>query len=220
MTQEQASGAIVAYMTQKKYIVDTTAGQLNIVYLEGLNPDFTLNPDAADGWNDLSLILNHNQDGQPVIVYSATCTTEPGRAATFDADARKVGGVARIAFGQYAAWRMGFHKAARLLDTHPALVQCAPLPVHRDRNFDGKRTGDPMGWASGLNQHGTSANYAGGPVSKWSAGCLVRQWWPDHLKFIELLKTDPRYISNKRFVFSSTIIDGDDFLSKFVSKTT
>ena len=215
MTPTQAPGAILAYMSQKGYRVDTTAGHLNIVYLEGINPDFTQNPDAFDGWNDLSLIIDHTAEGNPEIIFSAVCTTEPGKAATFDIAARRLGGVARIAFGQYAAWRVGFHKQARLLDTHPALVQCAPIPVHRDLNADGKRTGDPIGQAYGLNQHGTIARYGGGQIGKWSAGCLVRKWWDDHLKFIETVRKDPRFIADKRFIFTSTIIAGDDFLRIF-----
>lgn len=201
-------------MLDKKYHVDTQPGHLNIVYIEGINPDFTLNNDAFDGWNDLCLIINHTAEGLPEIIFSAVCTTEPGKTATHDNAAKKLGGVARIKFGQYTAWRVGYHRRARLLDTHPALVQCAPILVHRDSNKDGKRTGDPITYAFGINQHSTSAIYNGQKIGRWSAGCLVRKWWADHLKFMELVKTDPRYIADKRFIFSSTIFAGDEFIKK------
>lgn len=205
---------IIEYMTAKGYMIDIHPSEKNIVYIEGMNPDFTLNSDAFDAWNDLSLIFEYNAEGIPEIIFSAICTTEPGRAATLSKEARALGGVARIAFGQFTAWRMGFHKRARLLDTHPALVQCAPIPVHRDLNRDGKRTNDPIGIASGLNHHSTNPNYNGGIVGKYSAGCLVRKFWKDHMLFIDLLKTDPRYVNDAMFVFTSTIIAGDD-LFKF-----
>lgn len=212
------AGKLIQYMTHKNYQIDREPGQLNIIYIEGINPDFSLNKDALDGWNDLSIILNFDAAGLPSILFSAVCTTEPGKAATFDSEARRLGGVARIAFGQHHAWRVGFHRRAKLLDTHPALVQCAPIQVHRDSNRDGKRTGDPMGFAYGLNQHGTAPNYKGGAIGTWSRGCLVRRWWNDHLKFMDLIKTDTRYIQSQRFIFSSTIIAGDDFFRNFESE--
>lgn len=208
---------LFAYMQAKGYHIDSEPGHINIIYIEGMNADFTPNNDAADGWNDLSLIVKFHPAGIPEIVFSAPCTTEPGKAATFDSAARRLGGVARIALGQHTAWRVGYHRQARLLNTHPALVQCAPVPVHRDSNRDGLRIGDPIGQASGLNQHGTTPNYRGGAVGRWSAGCLVRQWWADHLRFMEIVQSDPRYQSNPRHVFSTTIIAGDDFSRTFES---
>lgn len=219
MTNQKLAEKIVAYMGIKGYEVDTDPGHVNIVYLEGANPDATLNSDAADGWNDLSLIITFDAEKIPKIAFSAVCTTEPGKAATFDSAARRLGGVARIALGQYTAWRVGFHKQSRLLDTHPALVQCAPVPVHRDSNRDGLRIGDPVGYAHGINQHGTAPSYRGGSVGRWSAGCLVRQWWADHLRFMEIVRSDPRYQSNARHVFSTTIIAGDDFFRTFESES-
>lgn len=217
MTPIEAARYIIYYMMQKSYKIDLNTKHLNIIYLEGVNPDFTLNTDALDGWNDLSLIIEHDQDISPKIIFSAVCTTEPGKAATFDSEARRLGGVARIAFGQHTAWRMGYHRQARLFDGHPALVQCAPIKVHRDSNRDGIRTGDPIDWAQGLNQHGTSKIYAGGPIGRWSAGCLVRRWWAEHTQFIDICRSDVRYIADKNYIYTSTIIDGSDLFRTFVS---
>lgn len=203
---------ILDYMRQHKYNVSTTVGEINIVYLEGINPDFSENADALDGWNDLSLLISHLADGTPVLLHSAVCTTEPGKAATFSSAARRLGGVARIKFGQHTAWRMGYHQFAKRNKQHPALVQCAAIPVHRDSNRDGKRTGDLVNYGYGINQHSTFPGYTGSKIGNWSAGCLVRRWWVDHLAWIGILQQDARYLKNKKFVFSSTIIAGDDFL--------
>lgn len=203
---------VLDYMRQHKYNVSTTSGEINIVYLEGINPDFTENNDAPDGWNDLSLLIDHLPDGTPLLLHSAVCTTEPGKAATFSSEARRLGGVARIKFGQQTAWRMGYHKPAKLNKQHPALVQCAPVLVHRDSNCDGKRTGDLVTYGYGVNQHSTFAGYTGYKIGNWSAGCLVRRWWADHLAWIAMLQRDVRYLQNKKYIFTSTVIAGDDFL--------
>jgi hypothetical protein len=202
---------IVAYYDQKGYTYSKEKDHYNIFYVEGMNLDFTLNKDRMDEWNDLRGVFAFNPDGVAYIVFLAVCTTEPGYQATMSKEAKKVFGVARIKFGQYTAWRQGFHKKARSLTPHPALVQFGQIPVHRDFNRDGLRTGDAVSQGYGINQHGTTPGYIGGKISNWSAGCLVGQWWPQHIQFINLLKMDARYISNKRFVYTTAIIAGDDY---------
>lgn len=45
-------------------------------------------------------------------------------------------------------------------------------------------------------------------VEMFSQGCSVRLHWKDHLEFIDLLRTDPRYVANVGFRFSATYLDG------------
>ena len=71
---------IVEYYKLKGYTLFSDPGHLNIVYFEGLNPDFSLNKDRIDEWNDLRCVFAFNSDGNPYIVFSAVCTTEPGYA--------------------------------------------------------------------------------------------------------------------------------------------
>lgn len=208
----EIAAKIVAFFDKKGYTYSKDQGHLNIVYIEGMNLNFTLNSDKKDEWNDLRCVFAFNPSGIPYMAFVAVCTTEPGYQATISPEARKAFGVARIKFGQYTSWRMGFHKKARSLTPHPALVQFGPIPVHRDFNKDGLRTGDAVTQGYGINQHGTRPGYIGGNVGNWSAGCLVGQWWPEHMSFINLMATDPRYISNKKFVFTTAIIAGDDFV--------
>ncbi len=210
---ETLAAQIVAYMEAKKYTVFRGTDQVNIVYLEGSNEDGTPNADAPDGWNDRRIVIVW-RDGKPEIVHNAPATTEPGIQATNSLSAQRRGGVARIQFGQFTAWRMFYHQYAKFGPLHPALVQCAPLKVHRDANKDGKRTGDPLDWAQGINQHSTRPNMVPGRVQSWSEGCLVCPVWGLHEQFIALCKADPRYIADDQFVFTTTIIAGDDFAKK------
>ncbi len=196
---------ILDYMTAQGHAIATGPGEVNIVYIEGINPDGSPNPDALDGWNDLRLVILHDADGQASIAHHAIATTEPGRSATFSAAARLRGGVARLPFGQHTAWRVGVHKS----EDHPALVQRAPLLVHRDQNRDGIRTRDNIASATGINQHSTRPGFRGEQVGNWSEGCLVGWDWAQHIEFMALVTADPRYLKRKNFLFTTTLIPGD-----------
>lgn len=212
ITPDEIALRIVAHMKQNNMIVHDTPGHLNIVYLEGVSTDLTLNDNALDVWNDLSLLVDHTAEGVPRIVFSAAATTDPGRASTISTQAARLGGVARITLGQHVAWRMGYHRFARSQKQHPALVQCSTVLVHRDANKDGKRIGDPISKAYGINQHSTNPHYKDGPVGSHSAGCLVRKLWADHLQFLQMLKQDPRQRQNTKFIWGTTILEGAPIL--------
>lgn len=195
---------VIKYMETLGYEIYRDPGEINIVYVEGADLDGTPNDDKGDRFNDLCLLIRF-ENGEPVIIHRSVCTTEPGYAATIAASALKLGGVARVQLTQYKnCWQMGTHKSG----THPALVQRAPMLVHRDLNKDGKRIGDKLLPAWGINQHGTKPGFIAKLVGMWSQGCLVRLNWNEHLEFIDLVKTDPRYVANAKFFFTSTILDG------------
>lgn len=188
---------IAKYMVAQNYWVD--ADHLNIIYVEGCNADGTPNADAPNEWNDRRLLLKI-ENKIPKIVASWKATTEPGLKYTntpLNPD-----GAFRIAFGQYKAWSVGWHK------THEALVQVAEITGYRDRNKDGLRTGDPVvkGCDMGVNQHW---GYNMLQIDGASAGCLVGQSTEGHLEFMKLVKSDARYQVNNSYVFLTTIIPGD-----------
>ena len=183
---------------------------VNIFYLEGCTAsDMLPNPDLPDIWNDTCLIIQANQ-GPGWAMHRMEATSEPGLSATMSKQAAKLGGVFRIAIGYHAEkWVMGFHKRNK---QHPALVQSGKIFGHRDKNRDGKRTGDLVtDNVTGLNQHGTRAGLKSVRVGEWSYACLVRRMWEDHLKFIRLCKNDPRYILDNGFKFSTTVVDYSAF---------
>lgn len=208
--------AIAAYCKMKGYPWETTPGHLNIVYIEGINEDFTPNKDSFDEWNDLRIIVDHRPDTLvPFLKFWQVATTEPGRKSTFAASAKKLGGVARLAFRHYPKkWVRGYHNAARCGTNHPALVQRRdePVMVHRDFNQDGKRTGDAIAPAFCINHHGVMPGIVPKLVGGHSAGCPVGLNWEQHLEFISLTDTDLRYLGNPNFAYSASILAGDDFL--------
>lgn len=208
MTTKELAQGLYDYCTMRQYPLSRTPGHINIIYLEGSNADGTPNADQIDRWNDRRIILKFTATGEPYIDLNHAATTEPGLAATISKKARALGGVARIQFGQQTAWKVGFHKSNI---NHPALVQCAPISVFRDLNQDGKRPGDLISPATGINQHGTRSGWSGLMVGLFSEGCLVGWLWTQHLAFMRSVVKDPRYVADKDFVFATTVIPGDDF---------
>lgn len=199
---------VVRYMISKKYTIFTSLKQYNIVYIEGMDADCTLNDDKPNHFNDRRLILEVVE--KPRIIGNWEATTEPGDYYTINP--MNPGGAARIAFGQYQAWRVGMHGNK---GKHEALVQVAPVRVHRDFNKDYKRTGDKITEGIyGINQHwGYDL-----PVTKVynsSAGCLVGRATESHKQFMRLVKSDRRYIADSKYIFHTTIIPGDDLVKHF-----
>lgn len=193
--------ALVDAMKRKGYALDTGHGQVNIIYVEGLNEDGTLNDDAPDKWNDLRVVLGFDGD-KPVILGRWVATTEPGRYYTEHPINSK--GAARIAFGQYTAWRVGMHRG-----DHEALVQRGTVTVCRDLNQDMVRTGDATDTGSdfGINQHGPSGvDEAGDTVGKFSAGCLVGKTMAGHKAFMAIVKSDPRFVADPDFMFRAAVL--------------
>jgi len=205
------SDRIVRYMRLRNYELATGNGELNIVYLEDSDPIGSPIPEVLGSWNDRRIVFTFSADGTPYTILNEVATTEPGRSATFSAGAVRRGGVARIAIGQFKAWRLGYHKVSRNGRNHPALVQAAPLPVHRDADRNGLRTRDRIHLGLfGINQHSTMPGITPQVVGSWSEGCLVGRDWERHIEFIDLLRTDPRYIAAPNFLFTTTIIDTSD----------
>jgi hypothetical protein len=202
------AAAIAAAMRRKGYVVDTQPGEINIVYVEGLNEDGTINDDASDKWNDLRVVIGFEGD-KPVILGKWRATTEPGRYYT--EHPVNPAGAARIEFGQYQAWRVGMHRG-----DHEALVQRGKVTVCRDLNKDMIRTGDARdsGDNFGINQHGPSgADEAPDNIGKFSAGCLVGKSMAGHRAFMAIVKADTRFVADPEYLFRTAILAERDVAS-------
>lgn len=190
---------IVRTCQAKNYRLSTE--DLNILYVEGMNLDGTLNDDRPNEFNDIRLILQF-QNNKPVITHRWIATTEPGNHYTVNP--MNPNGAARLAFGQYKAWRIGIHGNS---EPHAALVQVAPLPVHRDRNKDHARANDKVFTGLfGINQH-HGYDLPIRNIGLASAGCLVGRTRQEHLReFIPILQKDSRYLANRQFIFPTTLL--------------
>lgn len=200
---------VIAYMNDKGYWICRHPGCTNIVYLEGANPDGTLNDDRPNVFNDLRMAFS--VDGKGALhVASWEGTTEPGRRYT-ERPLPNVTGAARIAFGQYKSWVVGFHRKSSPTG-HEALVQVRPVSVYRDRNKDYKRIGDQLDEGLfGINQHCGYDNPIGN-IGSSSAGCLVGRTKSGHREFMRMLKEDARYQALPSYRFMTAILSGEEVL--------
>lgn len=201
---------ILRLMEKKGYWIARAPDMFNIVYVEGVDAAGIPNNDLLNEWNDRRCVIRILPGGQPEMLVNDQATTEPGRFYTMNPEVSL--GVARLAFGQYKAWRDGRHKGVQ-----PALVQRGPVRLHRDMNRNGIRdAADPIdvGDSFGINQHSTSQHTTPSQVNKYSAGCLVGRRFRWHLSFLHIVRQDIRFVLNKNYLFMSTIINGDELMKE------
>lgn len=202
---DSLAGKAVKAMERKGYVLDRGPGQVNIVYLEGAGKDGVPNDNRPNWFNDLRMVLVF-EGVNPIIAGQWEATTEPGRRYTINPI--NSGGAARIAFGQYRAWQVGMHRG-----DHEALVQTGgPVSVHRDMNKDYDRTGDRVDTGYfGINQH-WGYDLPISDIGPSSAGCLVGRTKAGHKEFMKIVKSDPRYQEDKKFVFRTTILPANEII--------
>jgi len=196
--RDDLAGRIVRAMQQRGHWIARHPDCLNIVYVEGLDPDGEPNDNAPNRFNDLRLLVRI-VDGVPGVAGVWEATTEPSRRWT--QDPMNPQGAARIAFGQYKAWAVGTHHG------HEALVQVAPVTVYRDANKDYRRDGDERDTGLfGINQH-WGYDLPRNDLGTSSAGCLVGRSTAGHREFMRLVKSDKRYVvSDGDYRFITTVM--------------
>lgn len=206
MAQPTLAGRIVAAMESKGYRVDRGPGEVNIVYVRGMDANGEANANTPNSFNDLRIVLGF-LGGEPKILRSWPATVEPGKRYVLGRINPK--GAAYIIDGQQRAWRVGIHRGH-----HEALIQTGgPVTVTRDDNEDFNREGDPQdtGWF-GINQHG-GYDQPLGDIGGASAGCLVTPSMDEHAEFMALVKKDPRYQADHDYTFATTVLPASDVLA-------
>ena len=201
------AGRIFRCMAKKRYSFPRLRSYFTIVYLEGVTPTGRPNDNKPNAFNDRRLVLAI-KDNVPVEVGNWQATTEPGKDYTEKPLDPK--GAARIAFGQYKAWRIGMHPAGKPT-AHEALVQVGTVRVHRDLNKDYRRDGDVTyeGSSFGLNQH-WGYDMPEDKIGVASAGCLVGRSRDEHREFMRVIKTDPRIKASSGYRFLTAILSGTE----------
>jgi len=208
--QTALAKSVLRQMQAKQYWIARSPEAYNIVYVEGMNQDGTLNDNAFNEWNDCRMLIRILRGGRPEMVLNVQATTEPGSFQTRQPLNPK--GVARIAFGQYKAWKVGLHKGQQ-----NALVQRGTEKVIRDLNKDGMRSAkDPVdiGQTFGINQHGSFNDLTPEFIDKRSAGNLVGRLLNEHMFFMEIIQKDYRYHDNSEYMFMTAILAGNEMKGK------
>ncbi|MGM9512957.1 peptidoglycan-binding domain-containing protein [Roseateles sp. DB2] len=203
------AGRIAGALLSKRWWITRHPDCVNIVYIEGLNPDGTPNADEANVFNDLRVVLRINTSGEPEIAGAWEGTTGPGyyyvKLQKLDPQ-----GAARIALGQFKSWSVGMHPRGTPAIAHEALVQVKEITVYRDLNEDFRREDDrQFTGLFGINQH-SGYNRPVDDIGNASAGCLVGRTKSGHQAFMALVKADPRYLANRGFRFMTTVITAAD----------
>lgn len=209
--------ALIALFRAKGYRLAENAGEVNIAYVEGAQEDGSPRENKPNEWNDRRVVFT--AAGEAAIVHNALATSEPGKFYT--ENPLDPGGAARIALGQHlAAWRVGIHNAGKP-SAHEALVQCGTISIYRDKNQDYSRAGDQMvvGGNFGINQH-HGWNMPVDDIGRASAGCLVGRAKVGHLKFMQLVKADPRCVAEPKFAFDTAVIEAAEIQSYLGAEIT
>jgi hypothetical protein len=206
LSKNDTAAKIIKYMQAKRYQISTGAKNYNIVYVEGMSENLALNNDLPNEFNDVRMVIEI-VSSVPTIIDKWEGTTEPGTHYTMNP--MNPDGAARIAFGQYKAWRVGTHFGSGS-DPHEALVQVEDVSVFRDKNKDMIRTGDKLYTGKfDINQH-WGFDLPRNNIGLAGAGCLVGRTRAGHRKFMALIKQDKRFKLNSSYTFLTTIIPGDE----------
>jgi peptidoglycan hydrolase-like protein with peptidoglycan-binding domain len=208
-TSGQWIDRVIAYMQKKNYFICRHPDCKNIIYVEGVDADGSLNPQTPNVFEDLRVVFSIGADGAPLI-QPWVATTEPGKPYTTKPMNPK--GAARIALGQYKSWNVGTHVGPSGFDPHEALIQCAPIDIYRDSKKDFKREGPTFTGIFGVNQH-WGYDRPKDDVGTASAGCLVGEKRDGHRAFMAVVKSDARFRANNGYKFVTAVIPGHEALT-------
>src|SRR5262249_22247390 len=98
-------------MGAKGYWMCRQPGCVNIVYIEGMDPDGAPNDNAPNVFNDTRAIIIFDETGRPKLK-AWEATSEPGRFYTQNPEppGSHLPGAARIALDQFKSWAVGTHR--------------------------------------------------------------------------------------------------------------
>lgn len=193
------AGKVVKVCDARGYVLDRREGFVNIIGLEGVNPDGTFNDDTPNKWNDSVGLLTF-KSGVPTFLCLCQGTTEPGSTYTFRPT--NPNGVARLDVGQHKdLWMVGLHKG------YEAMQQVGTARIVRDKNKNFSRD-DKVTYEvnNGINLHSCRAGFWASLVDNWSSGCSVIRDWNQFLNFMKLVKQSAQYKANRGARFTYTLL--------------
>lgn len=199
LTNDNPVAALPEMGYKKEYDIFHGQDECNIIYIKNADHKFGKVIDSHDGWDDRRLIIKFDSNKRPKIVFNQKSTIDAGKFYTKVRRLNREGALA-IYLGQQQCHCFGKHKG------RPALVQCRKMAIFRDSDSNNERGGDPVRFGSGF---GANQHDGGGAssIGRYSAGCQVGCEYDLHLKFLNILKTDPRYKQNRSRVWNSSYLD-------------
>ncbi|WP_140885182.1 peptidoglycan-binding domain-containing protein [Muricoccus nepalensis] len=204
---DDLAGRVAAAMERRGDWICRHPEGLNIVYVEGMDPEGVKRPRRPDHFDDLRLLLRVAPGGRPELAGAWPATTGGGRPSV--EEPAEPAGAPRLRLGQHRAWAIG-RTAIGTGQEQDALVQVAPLAVTRDANRDFHREGDPLD--SGLliiDQHG-GMDAPPGEVGGAGAGCLVGREQEGHRAFMAMLRRDPRWRASSAHRFTTSVLEAKE----------
>lgn len=207
---------IVAAAERRGALIDRKPGEINIVYVEGMDADGTPNRNRVNAFDDLRCVIDF-VDGEPRILGAWDATTAPGERYTYQPI--NSDGAAVIALGYQMAWQVGMHPMSN--PNHLALVQTGgKVRLSRDKNKDFAREGDVVqSDYFGINQH-WGYDKPKTDIGAASAGCLVGRTKDGHREFMKLVQSDPRYIADSAHIFGTTVVTAKDVMGDLLVAET
>jgi Putative peptidoglycan binding domain len=202
---DDLAGRITKAMLRNGYWIARDPDCVNIVYIEGMDPNGVPNDNRNNVFNDLRITFRVNSHGVPEIIKIWEATSEPSRKWTLTP--MNPDGAFHIKFGQYKAWIKGWYH------THDALVQAGQIEGYRDplktfkRDFNHPVKGSEFGV-----HHHWGYNLPHNDMGNSSAGCLVGRATAGHQEFMSIVLKDPRYLANKTYRFMAAILPAGDLL--------
>jgi len=197
MTLDELALKIANAMVLGHYPLASNPSELNIIYIEGMNVDGSLNDFRPNAFDCVRVLLSMPIVLDPKIVGIWDATTHAGMY--WEMHRMNPAGAFHIRLGQQTAWVMGQYHV------QTALIQSKPLEGTRDSHDDFKREGPTVIGDFGVHHH-WGYDYPKDNAGNSSAGCQVGRTKAGHNEFIALLRSDPRYVKDHGFVWSSTVM--------------
>lgn len=192
-------------MKAKNYPVAVGADVMNIIYVEGMDPDGTANRNRPNAFDSLRVLLRVMPDGKASLLGKWDAITHAGMY--WETHRMNPAGAFHIALGPQTCWTMGTYHDME------ALIQSAPISGTRDDGENFKREGKTYTGDYGVHHH-WGYDYPKDDVGNSSAGCQVGESKAGHRQFIALLKTDARYVARPAsFMFTSTVLTAAEVLN-------
>jgi hypothetical protein len=196
------AGKIIGALVAKTYWVSRHPDTVNVVYVEGLNPDGTPNDNRPNWFNDVRCVIRIGLGGIPKLEGIWEATTEPSTYWTMHP--MNPGGAFHIALGQQKAWVSGYYHTAE------AWLQYAPITGYRDPGERQMRDySHPVTGNFGVHHH-HGYDLPRTNLANAAAGCQVGRTRVGHAEFMRLTKNDARRRTSPSYLMLSTVISSED----------